>query len=115
GLPLQSDFTYLGEGVPPLTMGLSNNFQYKKFNLSVLVDGKFGSSMYVSTDAYGSYYGLDKRTVNGNVRENGVTVSGVDQTGQPFSKVVPAQDYYQGIAYSITDEFVSDAGFVKLR
>jgi TonB-linked SusC/RagA family outer membrane protein len=115
GLPLQSAFTDLGQGVPPLTMGVTNSFQYKNFNLSVLVDGKFGSSMYVSTDAYGTYYGLDKRTTAGGVRENGIAVSGVDATGKPFSKVVPAQDYYQGIAYSITDEFVSDAGFIKLR
>jgi hypothetical protein len=28
---------------------------------------------------------------------------------------VPAQEYYQGIAFSITDQFVSDASFIKLR
>ena len=115
GLPIQSEFTALGRGVPPLTIGLSNDFEYKNFNFGFLIDGKFGSKMYTSTNAYGTYYGLDKRTVANNVRENGVAVKGVDENGNPFAETVSAQDYYQGIAFSLTDQFVSDAGFIKLR
>lgn len=115
GLPLQSAFTALGRGVPPLTLGLTNTFRYKTFSLGFLLDGKFGSKMYVSTNAYATNYGLHKRTVENNVRETGVTVTGVDQEGAPFTKTIPAQNYYQGIAFSLTDQFVSDAGFIKLR
>jgi TonB-linked SusC/RagA family outer membrane protein len=115
GLPIQSDFMALGRGVPPLTLGLSNTFGYKQFTLGFLVDAKFGAKMYTSTNAYGTYYGLDKRTVDGNVRENGVAVKGVDEDGNAFSQTLAAQDYYQGIAFSLTDQFVSDAGFIKLR
>ena len=115
GLPLQGGFTALGRGVPPLTMGLNNNFTYKNFSLGFLLDGKFGSKMYTSTNAYGTYYGLHKRTIENGVRENGVTVSGVDTEGSPFTATLDAQEYYQNIAFSITDDFVSDAGFIKLR
>jgi len=115
GLPIQSDFMALGRGVPPLTLGLSNTFGYRNFTLGFLVDAKFGSKMYTSTNAYGTYYGLDKRTVAGNVRENGVALKGVDEDGNAFSRTLDAQDYYQGIAFTLTDQFVSDAGFVKLR
>jgi hypothetical protein len=115
GLPVQGEFTALGRGVPPLTMGLSNDFSYKNFSFSFLLDGKFGSKLYTSTNAYGTYYGLDKRTVENNVRETGITVNGVDTDGNPFTKTIPAQNYYQGIAFSLTNQFVSDAGFVKLR
>jgi TonB-linked SusC/RagA family outer membrane protein len=115
GIPVQGDFVALGRGVPPLTMALSNNFQFKNFNLGFMIDGKFGAKMYTSTNAYGTYYGLHKRTVENNVRETGVEVQGVDTDGNPFSQTVPAQEYFQGIAFSLTDEFVSDAGFVKLR
>lgn len=115
GLPIQSDFMALGRGVPPLTLGLSNTFGYRNFTLGFLVDAKFGAKMYASTNAYGTYYGLDKRTTAGNVRENGVALKGVDEDGNAFSQTLAAQDYYQGIAFSITDQFVSDAGFVKLR
>ncbi|MGV3686436.1 MAG: hypothetical protein ACO1NS_12465 [Daejeonella sp.] len=58
---------------------------------------------------------MDKRTVGGGVRENGVAVNGVDQTGAPFARTIPAQQYYQGIAFAITDQFVYDADFIKLR
>lgn len=115
-LPLQStSIVDLGRGVPPLTTGFSNNFRYKNFSLGVLLDGKFGGVIYTSTNAYGTSYGLDKRTIAGGVRENGVQLNGVDQTGAPFSKTIPAQQYFQGIAFAITDQFVYDADFVKLR
>lgn len=68
-LTIESEFMALGRGVPPLTIGLSNTFAYKNFSLGFLLDGKFGAKMYTSTNAYGTYYGLDKRTVAGNVRE----------------------------------------------
>jgi outer membrane receptor protein involved in Fe transport len=115
GLPLQSEFMALGRGVPPLTLGLNNNFRYKSFSLGFLLDGKFGSKMYVSTNAYATNYGLHKQTVENNVRETGIDVSGVDTEGRPFSDNISAQSYYQGIAFSLTDRFVSDAGFIKLR
>ena len=115
GIPIQSEITPLGRGVPPLTMGLNNNFNYKNFSLSFLIDGKFGSKLYSSANAYGAYFGLAKRTVENNVRESGVSVRGVDQNGAEYSAVVPTQEYYQGIAYSITDLFVYDASFIKLR
>ena len=115
GLPIQSDFMALGRGVPPLTLGLSNTFNYKSFSLGFLVDAKFGAKMYTSTNAYGTYYGLDQRTVAGNVRETGLALKGVDENGNAFNQTLDAQDYYQGIAFTLTDQFVSDAGFVKLR
>lgn len=115
GLPIQSEFVALGRGVPPLTLGFTNSFRYKNFNIGFLIDGKFGAQLYTSTNAYGTYYGLDKRTVANNVREIGVAVKGVDEDGNPYSGTIAAQDYFQGIAFSLTDQFVSDAGFIKLR
>ena len=115
-LPMQSaSIVDLGRGVPPLTMGLNNNFRYKNFSLGFLLDGKFGGVLYTSTNAYGTSYGLDKRTTEGGVRENGIALSGVDQNGAPFTRTIPAQQYFQGIAFAITDQFVYDADFVKLR
>jgi TonB-linked SusC/RagA family outer membrane protein len=115
GLPIKSAFQSLGRGVPPFTIGLSNDFAYKNMSFGFLLDGKFGGVMYASTNAYGTYYGLDKRTVENGVRESGVPVSGVDQNGNSFNQTVPAETYYKGIAFSITDQFVSKADFIKLR
>ena len=115
GVPLQSPLMALGRGVPPLTIGLTNDFAYKNFSFSFLIDGKFGSKIYSSTNAYGTYYGKDLRTVKDGVREKGVSVSGVGLDGKEYSAVIRAEDYYKGIAFTITDEFVYDASFIKLR
>ena len=115
GLPLQSDLITLGKGVAPLTMGINNSFNYKRFSFGFLVDGKFGGSIYSGTNANAVLYGLHKRTTEGDVRKNGVTLNGVDASGAPFTKTLSAQDYFGGIALRITDEFVYDADFVKLR
>src|SRR5690606_15434667 len=115
GIHIQSPLEMLGQGVPPLTLGLTNSFRYKSFNMSVLIDGKFGGSIYSATNAYGTQFGLDKRTVENGVRENGVEVSGVDQDGNPYSGTVSAQTYYSTIWSTLTDQFVTDADFIKLR
>lgn len=115
GIPLQSPLVPLGKGVPPFTAGLNNNFSYKNLNFGFLIDGKFGAQVYSATNAYGTQFGVDKRTAENGVRENGVKVSGVDQNGNPYSATVSAQTYYQGIWNTITDHFITDADFVKLR
>ena len=80
-----------------------------------MLDSRWGGSIYSATSAYGTDFGLDKRTVRNNVRETGVAVSGVDQDGNSYSATIPAQTYFRGIAYSITEEFVQKADFIKLR
>src|SRR5690606_4547008 len=115
GLPVQSDLMILGKGVAPLTMGLNNSFGYGNFFFNFLIDGKFGGSMYSGTNANATYFGLHKNTVENGVRENGVTLTGVDTDGNPLNATVSAQDYYQGIALRITDNFVYDVSYVILR
>lgn len=115
GIPMMSEFKSLGRGVPPLNISLMNDLSYKNFTLSFMLDSKFGGVLYSAANAYGTYYGLHKSTVANNVRETGVKVEGVDQNGDPYSGIIDAQTYYRGVAFAITDEFVYDAGFIKLR
>jgi hypothetical protein len=115
GFPMQSELKALGCGVPPLNISLTNNFTYKNFSLSLFLDSKWGGVMYAATNAYGTFYGLHKNTVANGVRETGVTVSGVDQNGNAYNNVINAQEYYRNIAFSITDQYVYDADFIKLR
>ncbi len=115
GIPVQGPLSILGRGVPPLAAGITSNLAYKNFSLNILVDGKFGAQVYSATNAYGTQFGLDKRTVENNVRETGIPVSGVDQKGEPYEALVPAQTYYSTIWATLTDQFVTDADFIKLR
>jgi len=115
GIPVQGDFEMLARGVPPITLGLTNTISYKSLSLGVLLDGKFGGYIYSATNAFAMSRGLLKETAENGVRENGITVSGVDQNGAEFTKTLSAQTYYQGIATTITDESIFKSDFVKLR
>lgn len=116
GLPLiDPERQILGEGVPPWSMGLTNTFQFKNFNLSFLIDAKFGGQVYAGTNAIALSTGLHKRTLEG--REAGLTVSGVDEAGNPFTFThddTTLQSYYGRIS-RIGEEVVNDADFIKLR
>ncbi|MBE9461081.1 SusC/RagA family TonB-linked outer membrane protein [Dyadobacter subterraneus] len=115
GIPVQGDFEMLARGVPPITMGLTNTISFKGISLGVLLDGKFGGYIYSATNAFAMSRGLLKETAENGVRETGVALKGVDQNGAEFSKTITAQDYYSGIATTITDQSIFKSDFVKLR
>jgi TonB-linked SusC/RagA family outer membrane protein len=115
GLPVATGLEVLGSGVAPLTMGLSNEFKYKDFSLNILIDGKFGNKIFSAMEVYGTRLGLLKTTLPG--RENGLQLNGVDQQGQPYSRLVPVaglRSYYDN-QKSYSELFLHDGGFVKLR
>lgn len=116
-LPMQTNNNQeLGKGVPPLTMGFSNEFRYKNFTLDILVDGKFGNSIFSVMEVYATRLGLLKTTLPG--RENGLLLEGVTQSGAKYSYTVPVANlrsaYYNNLN-RYTELFVHDASFVKLR
>ncbi|WP_321518923.1 SusC/RagA family TonB-linked outer membrane protein [uncultured Bacteroides sp.] len=116
GLPVRSDdVDVLGSGVYKWTGGFHNDFSYKNFTLSFLLDFKLGAKLFSGTNysLYGA--GLQKNTLQG--REGGMSVTGVDVNGNSFSKTgVNAQTYWQSVLdNNITEEFVYDASFLKLR
>ena len=107
----------LGVANPPYIMGFTNEFHYKRLSLNILLDGKFGAIGYSNLWQYASRFGLTKETLPG--RENGLELSGVDETGAPFSKTwtVDLLDTYynnRGNNYAgSVNVFKTD--FVKLR
>ena len=110
-----SPLTDLGVGVPPYTMGLTNNFRYKSLSMSVLLDGKFGNTIWSNTNWYASRFGLPKSTLPG--REAGLPLNGVTITGAPYSHTVPIPqiDNYYNSQQAFTGLFAYDGSFVKLR
>jgi len=115
GYAVRGPLEEIGQGVPPLIMGLNNTFRYKDFSLNVLVDGKFGSMIYSNLYQYAYRFGLSPETLPG--RESGLTVTGVTQTGDSFSKTWAPEDidtYYDNDKF-YTSMFMFDNDFVKLR
>ena len=110
------ELQYLGVGNPPTLMGLGNNFRYKRFSLTVDIDSKFGAVGYSNLMQYATRFGHTPVTLPG--RENGLTVTGVDQTGAPFTKlwdVATIDTYYNNFGSAYPGQFVYKTDFVKLR
>ena len=106
----------LGVGNPPTQMGLNNNFRYKRFSLTVDIDSKFGGVGYSNLMQYATRFGHTPVTLPG--RDGGLTVTGVDQTGAPFTRVwnvVDIDTYYNNFGSAYPGQFVYSTDFVKLR
>ncbi len=116
---VQGPYKVLGQGIAPYTLGFSNTFKYKTISLSFLIDGKFGGSLYSGTNWNLTLAGLTKKTLEG--RENGLVVSGVDKSGNPFTQTVAPKDLrtYWGFIGAenggISEEFVYSSDFIKFR
>ncbi|MEX2601072.1 MAG: SusC/RagA family TonB-linked outer membrane protein [Balneolaceae bacterium] len=112
---LRSEAQPMGPGVPPWTMGLSNTFFYKNFSLDVLLDAKFGNYFYSQQHAYFQRFGHAKETLPG--REEGLTVTGVDEDGNPFEHYWAPElmDTYYNNQGQYRAMFVQDGSFIKLR
>ncbi|MEL6718963.1 MAG: SusC/RagA family TonB-linked outer membrane protein, partial [Bacteroidota bacterium] len=100
GLPQQGDFMAFGTGVHPNTMGIRNSFRIGDIGFSFLLDMKAGGFIYNATNAYAYFRGLHLNTLEG--REGGIGNA-------------TAEDYFSNIAFNITEEFVQEADFMRLR
>jgi len=106
----------LGTGVPPALLGLNNNFRYKNFTLTVDIDSKYGGQCFSNHIQYAARFGLIPETLPG--RENGLTVTGIDQNGNPYSYLWPLEmisTYYNAWGNDYSAQFVYKTDFVKLR
>lgn len=113
GLPEATGRIAMGSVIPKFYGGWNNDFSYKNFNLSFLVDYRFGNKVLSATNYYSIFRGLNKMTLEG--RETGVVGVGVTEAGGANTVNVPAQTYYQTLARTISSVNVLDGSFIKLR
>lgn len=118
GMPLLSSGPVpMGSGQYDKTGGITNEFHYKNWSLSFLIDYKFGAKIYSGTNLilYGD--GLQKGTLDGR-STGGYIGKGVTEDGHPNTHPVITQTYFGNItgATEYTDElWTYDASFIKLR
>lgn len=113
GIPERGNFKPMGSTLPTYYGGLTNSFRYKRFDLSFLIDYKFGNKVLSGTEDYSYMYGLNKATLQG--RETGIIAKGVNENGQPNAINVPAYTYYPALATNISALSVLNGSFIKLR
>ncbi|MEM0962208.1 MAG: SusC/RagA family TonB-linked outer membrane protein, partial [Bacteroidota bacterium] len=120
----------LGNALPDWIGGISNTFRYKRLTVSGLVDIRVGGDVFSALNATAFGNGLHQETLPGrdvgSITGEGVSRSscteGMDADGNLTLSNCSAntvgaepQDYYGRIAGQISEEFVYDASFVKLR
>jgi len=118
GLPTQGDLKNLGNSTPNWLGGMLNEFTYKGFNASVLIDTRQGGDIYSMTTTWGRYAGALKETLIG--REGGIVGKGVMSDGNGGYKtntVVATAEAFNKASYvsDIAQSSVFDASFFKLR
>ncbi|TWI17511.1 SusC/RagA family TonB-linked outer membrane protein [Sphingobacterium siyangense] len=116
GIPQKnSNYTKLGNSNPIWQMGWNNSFNYKNFNLSFLIDGKFDYQVMSVTQALMDGYGVSKAT--GDARANGgVSINGVTPSGQAVT-TVDAEKWYTSTAGMgpVSSQYIYDGTVVRLR
>ncbi len=112
----------VGSSIPKYTGGWNNSFNYKNFNLSMLIDYKFGGTVLSSTQLNMTRQGHSKLSLEG--RDGGLTFPGVYQsTGLPNTSVITVsstpvnlQGFYTEYRNAqVGDPFIFKSDFVKLR
>lgn len=116
GIPQRSaQYTKLGNSNPIWQMGWNNSFNYKNFNLSFLIDGKFDYQVMSVTQALMDGYGVSK--VTGDARANGgVTINGITSNGTAVT-TVDAEKWYKNTAgmQPVSSQYIYDGTVVRLR
>jgi hypothetical protein len=115
---------YLGNSQPDWIGSIYNDIRYKQFSLSFLFDAQQGLKKYNQMGNFMSAFGIATYTEN---RRETVVFEGVTADGQPNTKPVwlgqgtgpdgvnYGNGYYRIIHRGVSENFIEDASFVKLR
>lgn len=114
---------YLGNALPKWIGSITNNFRYKQFNLSFMFDVRQGVKKYNQFANFLAAFGISEITEN---RNTVTTFNGVYADGTPNDMPVYlgqavyegrdyTEGYYRNIYRRVTENFVEDASWVRLR
>ncbi|MCP9767690.1 SusC/RagA family TonB-linked outer membrane protein [Lacihabitans sp. LS3-19] len=116
GKPLRTATTELvGNLDPRWSLGWNNNFTYKRFNMGVLINGKFGGHVFSQTESMLDGAGVSLRTADAR-DAGGVKVNGVDKNTEAAITTVDAETWYRAIGdrNGIGEAYVYDRTNIRL-
>lgn len=96
GLPEVTPLQKLGNFNPDFTLGWDNDFTYKRFDLSFLIDGSVGGILVSGTDAMMAYYGVSEYTTK--FRNGGLILQGVHDDGTPNTSSISAEQLWTNVS-----------------
>jgi len=103
GLPIVQQLQKVGNFNPDYTLGLTNQFQYKDFDVSFLVDGRVGGTVISGTDAMLGYFGIAEYTTA--YREGGLVLPGVLADGSQNTKAINAETLWTQVSQGGTNAY----------
>jgi hypothetical protein len=126
GYPVIEQNKELGSILPDYTGGVFNEFTYKGFTLGLAIDFQKGGKLMSITRMFNAGSGLSQETVGNNDKGNpkrdpvadggGVRVDGVRESdGKTNDVYLDAKEYYESVLFSVWEQWVYDATFIKLR
>jgi TonB-linked SusC/RagA family outer membrane protein len=123
GLPqVDEQSARLGNQQATSLVGITNSFAYKGFNLSFLVDGRFGGKVFSASNAILQRNGTGAVTVVNGSRDviaDGVIFNAGTNTYEKNTKTVSSQHYWAAVAgpgnLGITEANLYDATNIRLR
>lgn len=123
GLPLRSPSTFIDAGYdrqPKFTVGLTNDFRYKRSSLSFLFDIRKGGDVFNATEHYLTIRGLANSTLDRNTPRvvKGVLRDGKENSANPTVNnivVIPSQNttYYTNMSEELFIE--KNINWLRLR
>lgn len=117
--PVSGDIQYIGDAIPDWRAGINNEFRWKNFKFSFLLDGQYGGIVYSQSHhkltqqgkLTHTYMGRETMTIIGD----GVVLND-DGTYSPNTTAVATPDWYNRYYRRANVESNSfDASFLKLR
>ncbi|MBO7510375.1 MAG: SusC/RagA family TonB-linked outer membrane protein [Bacteroidales bacterium] len=125
GLPLVGEEKVIGSVSPDFTMGFNTTLEVYKVRLSATFDWKCGGDMYCGSYTMMDYYGTSKRSGEYRKKDKflfdedpaGSVLQLPDGTYVPNTVYINGSDafYYYNRLNDISESFVHDTSFVKLR
>ncbi len=118
GMPIRGPQALLGNINPSWVGGWNNEFSYGRFTGSFLLDFHVGGKMFSTTNMMCDLSGQCANTLHGREvdwNDPGIVVDGIDrESGEQNTINVTAERYF-GSIWGINEQYVYDAGYVKLR
>ena len=118
-----ADLIYVGNMNAKWQMGWSNNFNYKDFTLSFLINGRIGGKVISLTEAYLDQNGLSQRVADARLNAEKNNIVATDYNNAPgmqlndgSGRIVPVEVYYKAMGASTNPyNYIYSATNFRLR
>lgn len=118
GLPIRGPAAVLGNVNPRWVGGWNNEFRYKRFTGSFLLNFHEGGKFFSNTNMMCDQSGMCANTLRGREVDwdkPGIVVKGIDKaSGQPNTVNVTSEQYFQSL-WLFNEAYTYDDSYIKLR